>query len=857
MKKYFKIILLVLMFSLTLLFTTACGKEEEKDPFAYSNMDELLNLLEFNDQDITYDGKKHTMTYNGFRPDDAKIICTPNTSYIKPGSYTFTITVTWNGETAKKTANLNINKLQPEYLGQTEYNVYLNDGKTQPNPTFDMEGIEAINVPYYKEVGDYQYNLTTVETDIIASVVPTTITYHVFESKTGYTFPSQSFVSEDGEAYTLELEDNGHELASNLGIRYQNNSSNVQGYHQAIAQIYYLNSGEVYEEFHAILTIDYPTNALFEEYVNQTFVDYIEGDQLTINIFMQDYASFGVEHGEAKWYTFDGYDDYTEEDYQHDVQEIKDERQKFNDFKAQKLSMAQLISLRRIDEFIKFYEAILKDYEYEFIATAYIDQYGGNCADFPTDMEAYTLRTVEDIEDYISYFESTTDAFASYYDFIIAKKEKGYGFSRFTLEKYNEYLDGVVLAFKSKDGYYLTGVALKKLEDAKQLILDAGLDYDSYYNRLAQAAGPTLNASYADLNQKVTEFLETETYFDEEGFVDYYYGKSSKGKDYYLALLKNRLGIWNMSKEDYIKEVETYLKKYHDQFFAVYSQLTSYAEDIQDGKELVYDYGTDDDILNVFTFLKEYAATLVPALETEPEIGATWMDPTATANSTTTAYYMKSALDSLTNEYIHLNKRILKDNNFETVVTMAHEGYPGHLYAYVHTKENPNLSNFVKIATYTGHGEGWAKYVEYKFNDYLVEINRGGEHEQDFETLKLYNQSWEPFVFLVYARLDYGVNYEGWSVSKIGTFMKNNGLNSSGAEDIFHTLNESASQYPPYGYGQAVFINLHEQAQAALGGAYDEVEFNNLLLSNGWCSLDALKEHVKTYLDNKLFVMNK
>ena len=231
------------------------------------------------------------------------------------------------------------------------------------------------------------------------------------------------------------------------------------------------------------------------------------------------------------------------------------------------------------------------------------------------------------------------------------------------------------------------------------------------------------------------------------------------------------------------------------------------------------------------------------------------MDPTTTANTNTVAYYMKSPLDSYSNEYIHLNGRSLGENNYETITSIAHEGYPGHLYAYVNSKENPNLSNLVRVATYTGHGEGWAKYVEYRIHEFMYDKNKDGEHAKDYEALMQYAQTWEPYIFMIYTRCDFGINYQGWKVADVAKFMKEYSLNSSMAQDLFDTLNESAGQYPPYGYGQVLFIEFHEEAKELLGAAYNEKELNKVILNQGWCSLDSLRAYVAEYLEQQSFLL--
>ena len=115
-------------------------------------------------------------------------------------------------------------------------------------------------------------------------------------------------------------------------------------------------------------------------------------------------------------------------------------------------------------------------------------------------------------------------------------------------------------------------------------------------------------------------------------------------------------------------------------------------------------------------YLKEFAKTIVPELQTEPEITIKEMDKASAAASNAVAYYMKSAIDNTAGEYITLNPLKVGGKN-DVLSTMAHEGYPGHLYSYVRSKEL-GLSNIATIMTSTAHGEGWATYVQIKLFEY-------------------------------------------------------------------------------------------------------------------------------------------
>ena len=85
-------------------------------------------------------------------------------------------------------------------------------------------------------------------------------------------------------------------------------------------------------------------------------------------------------------------------------------------------------------------------------------------------------------------------------------------------------------------------------------------------------------------------------------------------------------------------------------------------------------------------YLRNFAPTIVPELKTTPDINIKYMDDASAKASNAVAYYMKSALDNTSGENITLNGTKLGDKN-DVLGTLAHEGYPGHLYQNVYFKK--------------------------------------------------------------------------------------------------------------------------------------------------------------------------
>ena len=107
--------------------------------------------------------------------------------------------------------------------------------------------------------------------------------------------------------------------------------------------------------------------------------------------------------------------------------------------------------------------------------------------------------------------------------------------------------------------------------------------------------------------------------------------------------------------------------------------------------------------------------------------------------------------------------------------------------------------------------------------------------------------------YLLETLLDVGINYEGWALSDVTNYIKKLGYSSDVAEELYNLIIEIPTQYASYGYGKLVFNKIHNQAKETLGVYYNEIEFNSMILSNGWVELEILEEMVEEYLDDKCF----
>ncbi|MDE5617911.1 MAG: DUF885 domain-containing protein [Clostridia bacterium] len=246
----------------------------------------------------------------------------------------------------------------------------------------------------------------------------------------------------------------------------------------------------------------------------------------------------------------------------------------------------------------------------------------------------------------------------------------------------------------------------------------------------------------------------------------------------------------------------------------------------------------------MWEYLKDIAENMVPNLTNVPEIDFKYMDETVAKRTNTMAYYLKSPVDEVNSaEHITLNPFYAIGSSSEPLLTtIAHEGYPGHLYARVKAKEQ-GLHFISSLNSCSAFAEGWAVYTQLAVLNNIIQ-------DSDDDALNLYCEYLYGETVSGYISMllfDIQINYMGVSVRDLVQM----GYGEDTARNIIETFMEIPTVYVSYAYGAYTMINLHEQAKYELGDRYNEVEFNGILLSEGDPTLYRAQQITDEYIASK------
>ena len=198
------------------------------------------------------------------------------------------------------------------------------------------------------------------------------------------------------------------------------------------------------------------------------------------------------------------------------------------------------------------------------------------------------------------------------------------------------------------------------------------------------------------------------------------------------------------------------------------------------------------------------------------------------------AFYMIPAIDNLTENVIYINNGQTA-SGLNLYTTLAHEGYPGHLYQTVYfsaSEPDPIRS----ILDFGGYVEGWATYAE-MMSYYLAPLPKT-------EASLLQKNS--SVILGLYALADMGIHYDGWSVTDTVRFFSDYGINDPNAvQSVYKLIIGSPANYLKYYIGYLKFYELKKEMADALGNQFSQKEFHRAVLDVGPAPFEIVYDEVE------------
>ena len=203
------------------------------------------------------------------------------------------------------------------------------------------------------------------------------------------------------------------------------------------------------------------------------------------------------------------------------------------------------------------------------------------------------------------------------------------------------------------------------------------------------------------------------------------------------------------------------------------------------------------------------------------------------------AFYMIPAIDNTEENVIYINRGHMSDD-LTLFTTLAHEGYPGHLYQTVYY-EGTDPDPLRSMLDFGGYVEGWATYAEMG-SYYLTPLP-----EKQAAVL----QKNSSLILGLYALADIGIHYDGWSVMDTVEFFSSYGIrDSETVEEIYDLIIGSPANYLKYYVGYVEFLELKRAWAEEAGGTFSQKEFHRAVLGVGPAPFEIVEKYMWDYTRN-------
>lgn len=549
----------------------------------------------------------------------------------------------------------------------------------------------------------------------------------------------------------------------------------------------------------------------FDDFMQELFEEEVTADTLTLHYTLAYPEEYGITAPEVTY----GDVDFSEEALSEEKKELEDTLHELTEFNYKKLTDEQKLNY---DILLDELEMNLQSYDYVYLYEPFAYT-SGLQANLPITLSEYTFYRQQDVEDYLKLLELMPEVFQSYLDFERVKSEKGLFMSEScadeVIRQCSDYIAApeenvLIETFNDRIGD-VEGLSAQQIEEYKKQNHDAviGSVIPAYENA-------------------ISTFEELKTTGKNELGLMYL----ENGKEYYQYLLRTMVGT-DKKPEEVIERLDSTIDgMMADLYNFVMSNNEAYMDYVENWESI---YGEMDPEETIRT-LEDAFSDRFPEI---PEITFTVRPVHKSLEaSVSPAFYMTPAMDDYQNNSIYINGG--SDSVGGLWSTLAHEGIPGHMYQFVYflASEPEPLRT---VLNFNGYTEGWATYVE------MMSYEEYDYGDKNYEALELINGALN---MLVSARVEIGVNYEGWTLEQTKSYLSEKGFDASIAEDVMNYVIAEPVNYQMYCTGWLEFEELRSYAEETLQDKFDETAFHKVLLDAGPCQFYILEDQVKDYVES-------
>lgn len=439
---------------------------------------------------------------------------------------------------------------------------------------------------------------------------------------------------------------------------------------------------------------------------------------------------------------------------------------------------------------------------------------GGVTSQLPVLLAEYTFRNTRDIKDYLGLLSQMDTYFLGILDYEQKKADAGLFMSD---EACLKVIEGCEVFTEHPDDNFLIDTFSNRL-NAMDGLTDT--QKNAYLKQHSKVLSDHVIPAYSQMIKGLTMLLG-------RGHNNWGLCNFPEGKAYYEAVVSADTGC-----DDSVEDLFSQIAK------ARREDLTFCQNLLEKNPKLASqspkpDAAMKEENAMISRLQKEILTDFPAPPQTEVEI--CHVDP-ALSEYLAPAFYITAPIDDISHNRIYINDA--KNNtDIYYFTTLAHEGYPGHLYQTICTSSY-GAPEVLSLLNYPGYTEGWATYTEMQ-SFYYAGL------DPDLASLLQHNQA---ATLSLYATADIGIHYFGWKKEKIAAFWSEYGVDDTATVNrITDLILEEPGNYLKYYVGYLKFRQMREQL-ALENKSFSVSAFHEAILRTGPSPFSVLEETVRDQL---------
>lgn len=541
----------------------------------------------------------------------------------------------------------------------------------------------------------------------------------------------------------------------------------------------------------------------FETFLHNLFISEITGNTLNLHYTLENPSEYGIRSYPI---SLGGYTPDENDNLERSLKMLQFQLQSFS---YDSMSLEEQLTYDLLNDFLDTQIKLSPFSLYE----EPLSFSNGMQMQLPILMAEYDFNSERDVRDYLGLL-ALVDEYLE--DMVAFEKDKSAAGLFMSDELCNRVIDSCEAFLENQENHYILVTfenRLKKLELPEETKAD-------YIQQNRKIFEQEIVPAYENLGKELQKLLGT--------------GKNTggvcnlpDGKRYYELLIYSETGCSD-SIDKIFERIET--QRFKD--LLVCSDLVEKNPDIYE--ECAGIIWTMTEEMQMLEHLENAMLADFPACP-DTNYNIEYVDP-ALQEYLSPAFYITAPIDNYMENSIYINDADERAG-IDYFTTLAHEGFPGHLYQTVMSYEY-ELHPVRSILNYGGFVEGWATYIE-MMSYYYANL------DMDIAEMLSHNQS---ATLSLYATSDIGLHYMNWTAEDMYKFWSSYGItNKNTINEITQLILSEPGNYLKYYVGYLEFLELKDFAKKEFGSDYSSVEFHRALLDIGPAPFSIVEKYLEKF----------